>query len=136
MSKDYAGKPTNAEQQKRISVVYGMLLNGASRRDIVEYCRKNWNVNRWTADTLISEATREISVVTEEERNAMYGKAVKRLENLYMRCINDGDKRTALAVQRELNEIAGLKLEQKSSSSVNEIRIIVPNSIPEVVDDE
>ena len=69
-----------------------------------------WGVSESMVDKYIAAATAEISEVTELEKKAALGMAYKRLDMLFSLCHTEKDFKTCLAVQRELNELGGLKV--------------------------
>lgn len=96
----------------RVSVVYTLLLNGYRRRDIIDYLRTKtkWDVGASTVDKYIKEATAEIKEINALERDMAFGMATKRLDDLYKRALEDSDNKTALAVQKEINNLHGLSI--------------------------
>ena len=106
-------KSTSAEMDSRIAAVYRLLLEGARRRDIMQYNKDaGWNVCESMVDRYIAIATAEIAEVTELEKQTALGMAYKRLDMLFSEAHRDKDFKTCLAVQRELNELGGLKIEK------------------------
>lgn len=111
-------RATIAETERRVSIVYNMLLNGANRRDILQFNAKNWMLSDRAVDNIISKANKEISEVCEEERETQFGLAIKRLNALYFKSLTEGDIRTALNVQKEINEVVGLHETHRSTNNV------------------
>jgi len=113
-------KSTNAEFLSRVTAVYRLLINGTSRRDILDYAEsQQWGVTSSMVDKYISAARSEIAAVTQEERDAALGLAYRRLDKLYLRSYTDGDYKTCLAIQKEMNELFGLKvIKQEISGNV------------------
>ena len=106
-------KSTKAEYEARIAAVYRLLIQGSRRRDIMQYVENaGWGVSESMVDKYIAAATAEISEVTELEKKAALGMAYKRLDMLFSLCHTEKDFKTCLAVQRELNELGGLKIEK------------------------
>jgi len=104
-------KSTNAEYEARIAAIYRLLIQGSRRRDIMQYVEDvGWGVSESMVDKYIAAATAEISEVTELEKKAALGMAYKRLDMLFSLCHTEKDFKTCLAVQRELNELGGLKV--------------------------
>ena len=51
-----AKKSTNAEKAFRVSTVYGLLCDGASRADIVRFAAENWDIKERMAENYIADA--------------------------------------------------------------------------------
>ena len=113
-------KSTNAELMQRVSLVYQMLLRGYTRSDIIQYVSKetNWNVSDRMIDTYMKKAREDLGDVTEEEKQAALGSALKRLDMLYRKALKKDDLKTCLAVQREINDLFHLKDEEQKSDNV------------------
>ena len=105
-------KSTSVEMEARISAVYRMLLSGMRRQEIIQYVadKTDWGVCERTLDTYMERARLDIAEVTAEERQTALGMAYKRLDTLYYKSLLINDYKTALAVQKEINDINGIKV--------------------------
>lgn len=101
-------KATNHEAEKRVNLVYKMLLLGVSRADIIDYATNNWNIGAAMTDKYIAEANAIFKQQAEYIREDEFGKAVSRLQNLYEKNMKIQDYKAALATQKELNELLGM----------------------------
>lgn len=108
----YTPKCTSAEKAARIATIYRLLLSGMRRREILQYVaeKTDWGLETSSIDKYIREATQEIKEVTAEEIETARGMAYKRLDTLYYKSLLINDYKTALAVQKEMNELFGLKV--------------------------
>jgi hypothetical protein len=123
-------KSTSAEMDARIAAVYRKLLEGARRHDIMQYNKDaGWNVCESMVDRYIALATAEIAEVTELEKQTALGMAYKRLDMLFSEAHRDKDFKTCLAIQRELNELGGLKIIKQEISGNMGIQFV--NNVPE-----
>jgi len=104
-------KSNMVEMRARVATVYRLLLSGLRRREIIQYVdeKTDWGVQPRTVDNYIRKATAEIKEVTDEELKTARGMAHKRLDTLYYKSLLINDYKTALAVQKEINELFGLK---------------------------
>jgi hypothetical protein len=82
------------------------------RREVLQYVteKTDWGIETSAIDKYIAEATKEIKEVTAEEIETARGMAYKRLDTLYYKSLLINDYKTALAVQKEMNELFGLKI--------------------------
>lgn len=117
-----ADKVTQIEMETRINTVYEMLLNGASRHAILQYCSKTWGISFRHGDTLIARANTLFEEQAAYVRERELGKAIHRLTALYMRTLAEKDYRGALSVQRELNTLLGLNAPARSEVTVKDWR--------------
>lgn len=102
-------KATNAEVEQRVTAVTNLLIAGVSRAGILEYAGKQkWGIERSMIDEYISRATDIIKQSSIIDRDEQVGLAVRRLTDLYKTALAAKDTRTALAVQKEINQLLGL----------------------------
>jgi len=95
---------------KKINKIYRMVLLGYDRSFVLNYARKKrWDISKKTVDNYYAEVSKMIKEDGIKYRDEMLGKAHLRLEMLFNRCFRRRDYRTALLVQKELNEISGLR---------------------------
>ena len=97
--------------EQRINKVIEWLVLGLSRAQILQYAaeKTEWNISERQIDTYISRANEEIEKHAQTVRERELGKSIKRLEMLFHSCMKVQDYQRALAVQKELNELLGLK---------------------------
>ena len=104
-----AKKSTDAEIEQRVSTVYRLMLRGSSRESILQYAaKKEWGVETRSVDGYIARAKNLLRKQAETDRTDELGKARARLNLLFGKALKTGDLRTALAVQKELNQLADL----------------------------
>src|SRR3989304_2924667 len=104
-------KATKAAKEQRVNMVYTLLLNGASRMQIMQYAsdpKNGWNITTRQVDTYIAEANGMLAAESEYHRGRELGKAIARLNNIYQHCMRVQDYGRAIAAQRELNTLLGL----------------------------
>jgi len=110
---------TKAERNKRVTLVTELLLNGLTRREIIQYIRKRkeWAVGDRMIDRYIAAANKWIEEQANVKRTHEFGLAIARLNNLYKRSMAISDYKTALAIQREITSLLGLERNQDTSRS-------------------
>lgn len=106
-----SARAPKAVVQRRVNVVYKLLLKGFSMQEIVQYAaeRTDWNVGDRQVFKYLARARQMLEAEAKTERAEERGKAVARLNNLFGRALNANDLRQALAVQREINELLSLR---------------------------
>lgn len=78
---------------------------------------KKFDVSERHIRRLRKDVRKETINSSQFDRNEQIGLGIARLESLYRKCITAEDMRGALAVQRELNELLGLKVLQIEHSA-------------------
>lgn len=107
-------KITNIERDRRVTIVYDLLVLGTSRAQILQYAtNKEWNVRTRQIDNYIKQANDHFVKESQSHREAELGKARRRLEDLYQKTMKVQDYQRALAVQREINALFGLYAPEK-----------------------
>lgn len=126
----YTPKCTSAEKAVRIATIYRLLLSGMRRREVLQYVteKTDWGIETSAIDKYIAEATKEIKEVTAEEIETARGMAYKRLDTLYYKSLLINDYKTALAVQKEMNELFGLKIIKQEISGNMGVQFV--NNVP------
>lgn len=110
-----AKRCTDAEMVMRISVIYDLIVDGATRSEILQFISKNtsWGVSVRTVDNYIQKATKMIEKDAEYDRKRELGKANRRLNKLYNKSLKVTDYKTCLNIQQERNKLFGLYPEKK-----------------------
>ena len=101
-------RPQAALVEKRTAEVFVLLLRGASRADIWRHLAENGAEPERTVDRYIARATQRFKALAKVDAEKERGRQLSRLEDLYSRLFRIQDYRTALAVLKERNELAGL----------------------------
>ncbi|MBP7675754.1 MAG: hypothetical protein KBB14_05480 [Thermoanaerobaculia bacterium] len=101
-------RPQAALVEKRILDVFKLLLRGADRAEIWRHLAENGAEPERTADRYIARATARFKALAKVDAEKERGRQLARLEDLYSRLFRIQDYRTALAVLKERNELAGI----------------------------
>lgn len=95
--------------EQRTLEIYHCLLVGKRRAEILQYvAEKKWNIETRTIDDYIRRAGVLFRKQSENQRARELGKAIERMNYLFMKTLDDKDYRTALAVQKEMGILLGL----------------------------
>lgn len=97
----------------RVHHVSTNLLNGNSRKEIVEQYSKEFDVSDRQIDTYIQRAKFLIKTEADKEKEYQFGLALSRLENLYKRNLESGDLRECRQVQELILKLFGLSDQRK-----------------------
>jgi hypothetical protein len=117
MSKNHSEhkpKSSSAEVETRINKVFDLLIAGASRSQVIQFAsdKAKWDVTDRQIDTYIAEANKRLIEVGKTHRETELGRAIARLNNLYFLSITVQNFNVALGVQKEINKLLGLTLEE------------------------
>ena len=109
---------------KRINIVYSMLLAGLRRYDIFQECKKlEWGVSERQIDNYIAEGKKIIESESKENRAYEFSKSLSRYENLYTKALKVQDLKTAVTIIDKRNRMLGIAETSENSFNDNEITI-------------
>ena len=108
------GRSTAAEVAQRVDAVYDLLLQGAGRRGIAQYAANHgWQVSARQLDTYARRAREQLAKAAERNRAFELGRALERLDLLFLKAITENDRPEARAVLRDLTDLLGLAAAQR-----------------------
>ncbi len=114
-------KSTNLEVQTRVNQLVSLMVRGITKRsDILEYVNKwKWPVETITVDNVyIKRAREEFAEISKYEAKFELGLSLTRLNDLYYQALDQQDFKTALAVQKEINDLVGIKAAAKQEVEI------------------
>lgn len=103
-----ASKADAVQKQKRIQQTVQALLKGYSVQEVVLTLQEQYGIAESTAYEYTKEATNRIHQKIEGTLEEKVNKHYQRLELLYRRCIEEGDRRTARMVLKDIADLVGL----------------------------
>ena len=103
-----AKKSTNAEKAFRVSTVYGLLCDGASRQDILQFCAENWDIKERNADTYIAEARVKIEQDCQLSRQEFLAETLAGLRQVRQSAGRRGQHQVVVNAIRLQAELVGL----------------------------
>lgn len=89
-----------------------LLVSGLTREAAEEAAITRGGLTTRKARAIVKKAHERITLAADYSRRAETGRAVMRLNDIYARSVKNGDTRTALSAQRELNRLLGLDTNQ------------------------
>jgi len=104
-------KATHSEILQRVNTIYKLLLRGASRQEILQYCTNEteWGVKDRTIDIYIARAREYFNERTQIARDTELGNAIQRYELLFQRALKVQDYKTCIQAQARIDKITGLE---------------------------
>lgn len=101
-------KATNAQIEERVTAVYGLLVRGATREEILRHGSATWSLTERQVEDYLSRATKRLEALAHYVREEELGRARAQLHDLYGRNMKVQDYKSALAVRKDLSELLGL----------------------------
>ena len=102
------GRRTAAETAFRVNTVYGLLCDGKSRGEIVQFSTENWKLSTRQTDELIKRAREAIEKDCELSRPAFLAEVLARLRNYEQQAARRGQLMVAVNSVRLQSELVGL----------------------------
>ena len=115
-------KATHAEIEERVTVVYTLLIRGASREEILRHGSETWSLTTRQVEDYLSRATQRLKALAAYVREEEIGRARAQLHDLYGKNMKVQDYKAALQVRKDLSELLGLyapKTEKHEHSGPN-----------------
>jgi hypothetical protein len=133
-----AKRCSDGEMVIRMSAVYDLIVEGATRGDIWQYVTRNtdWGISIRTLDRYIRKATKQIEKDAEFIRAREMGKAVRRLNKLYNKTSNIKDYGICLNIQKETNKLFGLYPDKKVNIDPGDSNLTIIIGSPDDSKDE
>lgn len=104
-------KSTAAEIEQRVNAVFGLLVNGAKRWQIIKFAnadKQAWGVGERQIDTYIATATALIVEAAAANRTYELGRAKARLDTIFASTMTLQDYQRALSANDQYNKLLGL----------------------------
>ena len=102
------GRSTAAETEFRCKAVYGLLCDGKSRGEIVQFAADTWGLKTRMTDELIARARIDIEKDCELSRPAFLAEVLARLRNYEQQAARRGQLMVAVNSVRLQTELVGL----------------------------
>jgi hypothetical protein len=134
-------KSTNAEIERRVTIIYELMLQGWTRAQIHQYVSKRkhnpvvgpvdpdtwdpnqepgWDIGTRAIDEYMSRAKELMREFAITKRDEVLGRTLERREDLYKQAREHMDLKTALAIDQDTARLLDLYPEQKALIRVEE----------------
>jgi hypothetical protein len=111
-------RSTAAEVARRVDALYDLLLQGVGRHGIQAYATSHgWEVSPRQLDTYTGRAKAQLAKAAERDHTVELGRALERLDLLFMKALADNDRPEARAVLKDTTELLGLAAAQRHEVS-------------------
>jgi hypothetical protein len=108
MSKKIRHQPHNYETYQRVVTVQKMLVTGVDTTTIVQHGMDAWGISDRMVYIYIRKAYEMLAQDAQADRLHLIGKALARLDKLFLAAYKNNDIGRALDVQKEINKLLGL----------------------------
>ncbi len=85
-----------------------LLVQGYTVEKVQAYAAQQWNLETDEAAALVAESRTKLTLAADYAKDEQVGTAITRLNDLYAKSVKDGDFKTALQAQREMNRLMNL----------------------------
>jgi len=117
-------KSTDAEVQLRINHIYCMVVQGETRKDIVQYGSKKWDVSHRTIDEYLNRVHEEIKqAYGKEYKEAIISKQLLMLDDLYKKNYTNEDFKECRSLIETKSKLLGLNEPEKRQVANEETSI-------------
>ena len=117
-------KSTDAEVQLRINHIYCMVVQGDSRKDIVRYGSKTWDVSSRTIDEYLAKVHEEIKeTYGKDYKEAIISKQLVQLDDLYKKNYSNEDFKECRSLIETKSKLLGLNEPEKKQIANEETSI-------------
>lgn len=123
---------TSAERIIRVQEVYNMILQGATRQQILRYCAGSFNVKERVCDDYLSEAKQLLkeNFAKTEDADLMKSEIYARYELLYKQSFDVDDFRECRNILKSITDLLGISQPAKLDITTKGESI---NSTPQIV---
>ena len=132
MAKKRGDRIPDAELEQRVARVANLLLDGLTRRQIVGICGEEMKVSSGTVDRYIAQANQNLAAAHDSDLKAELAKSIDKLIRYQQSCLVNGDMKTAVDIEKQLNKLHGLDRQQvEVKHSVDDPLVMLMTSIRE-----
>jgi len=124
-NKKTKGRVSDTIVLQRTNDVYTFLLKGASRQDILQHGREEWDIGESMMDKYIAKARKYFNRRLEMDRDSELGQATERYEMLFQKALKVQDYKTAIQAQARIDKIHGLEVERREISGTDGGAIVI-----------
>ena len=104
-----AKKSTKSEKEFRVAAIYGMLVDGRSRTDILQYSAETWQVSERTGDQYIADARKRLEQDCQITREHLLAEALAGYRSIRQQAERRGQLMVAKSCLDATLDIVGIK---------------------------
>lgn len=118
-------KSTDAEKNKRVSLISEMLLSGLTRAEILQNIttlekdgKLSWHVSERTIDIYIKDATVYIRSLLKDDKDILKKEIFAKYDFLYKKLVRAADYKDAGLILEKVSKLVGLNEAEKIESEI------------------
>jgi hypothetical protein len=113
----FEGKATKLESYKRTSEIVRLVLQGIRYTDIIEYCDKNWGIQKRQASIYYKRALEYFKEQFDEEKKYEVDKHTMMLYDLYTKGYRSGDLNICRLLLQDIAKMKGMAVDRVDLTS-------------------
>lgn len=113
----FDGKATKLEAHKRTSEIVRLVLQGVRYTDIIEYCDKNWGIQKRQASIYYKRALEYFKEQFDEEKQYEVDKHTMMLYDLYAKGYRNGDLNICRLLLQDIAKMKGMSIDRVDLTS-------------------
>jgi len=113
----FDGKATKLEAHKRTAEVVRLVLQGVRYTDIIEYCDKNWGIQKRQASIYYKRALQYFKEQFDEEKQYEVDKHTMMLYDLYSKGYRGGDLNICRLLLQDIAKMKGISIDRVDVTS-------------------
>lgn len=122
-------KSDSSEMDKRVNIVYLMLLQGFQRKQIIQYCADNFQIGERQTDEYLGKAREIIKSNIDCDTSSKKNEILNQFYDLYQKNYALEDYRECRNLLTNISNILGVEAPKKTDITSNGETIKVPTSI-------
>lgn len=122
-------KSDSSEMDKRVNIVYLMLLQGFQRKQIIQYCADNFQIGERQTDEYLGKAREIIKSNIDCDTSSKRNEILNQFYDLYQKNYALEDYRECRNLLTNISNILGVEAPKKTDITSNGETIKVPTSI-------
>lgn len=107
-------KGNTYETTKKVELIIDSLIAGKKIIEIIQLYLPLWKISERQFYNYLKKAYAKLDNISEKKIVRNFGIALSRLNNMYINTVMQADYKTALMVQKEINDLLGIKKPAKS----------------------
>ena len=127
-------KGTNADIAMRVEAVRCLILEGANRYDILQFCSENWGVGERQADEYMERARKKIMEVLDRKREEHMAEHIDFRRHLRRKAMKAQDSRLALEVARDEAKLLDLYPAMKNEHTIRDMSQLTDDELRAIVE--
>lgn len=119
-------KSDSSEIEKRVNLIYSMLLQGLQRKAVIQYCSNQWGVGERQVDTYLVKARELMSDDSQKDLDYKKSEILAQYYDLYNKSYDLEDYKECRNILANIGNILGVNSPEKIDlkSEVKQINII------------